>query len=176
MSIRFVALLAVAAVCCSAPASAQAGLFGFRGNACGCDVAPSCGCEVSCDPCARPSRKAKRLAKRDCCIPAPVCCTPAPVCCEATPAPCCAPVVAPAPCCAPVVAPAPCCAPAPVCCEAPVCCAPVCCEATVCCKKPGLFARLKARRAARNSCVDSCCVVVAPSCGCGIAAGCGCGH
>ena len=149
MSIRFVALLAVAASCL-APASAQAGLFGGRSSGCCEVVAPSC-CEViCCDPCARPGLLAGlrgRLAAKRCCAPAPVCCDSAPVCCE----------------------------PAPVCCDAaPVCCdsAPVCCEATVCCKKPGLLARLKSRLASRKCCAPSCGYEVVSSCGCD--AGCGC--
>jgi hypothetical protein len=166
MSIRFVAFLVVAASCCLAPSSANAGLFGHRAAGCGCDVAPSCcevvvpscGCEVSCDPCGGGrqgllARLRAHCAAKSCCAPAPVCCEPAPVCC----------------------APAPvCCEPAPVCCEpAPVCCdaAPVCCDAAPkCCKGPGLFAKLKARRAAK-ACAPVCCEVV--SCGCD--AGCGCG-
>ncbi len=68
--------------------------------------------------------------KKSCCEPAPVCCeAPEPVCCEPAPAP--------------VV----CCEPAP---------APVCCEP---CAKPkcGLFAKIKARFAAKKCCPDPCC-------------------
>ena len=166
MSIRIVAVLAVVAGCCLAPSNANAGLFN-RGGC--CDAAPSC-CEpvvccepVSCcDPCGRQGLFAKikaRRAAKACCAPSccePVCCEPAPVCCEPAPV---------------------CCEPAPVCCEpAPCCGCDTCgcdsCGCNSCCKKPGLFAKLKARRAARKCCAPTCCEVVS-SCGC--STGCGCG-
>lgn len=157
MSAKLIVGLVVAASFCFAPASASAGhLFGHRAAGCGCDAAPSCCevvvpccepvCEPACDPCARGGKLrglfSKFGRKASCCEPAPVCCEPAPVCCEPAPAPVC-------------------CEPAPVCCEP----APVCCD-----KGPGLFAKLRARCAARKS---SCCEV--PSCGCDAAPSCGCG-
>ncbi len=171
MSAKFIVGLVVAACFCWAPASASAGLFGHRHADCGCDVAPSCcevvvSCEPACDPCARGGKLRGLLSKfgrkSSCCEPAPSCCEPAPCC---TPAPvCCEPAPV---CCEPAPAPV-CCEPAPVCCDsAPVCCdsAPVCCD-----KGPGLFAKLRARCAARKA---SCCEV--PSCGCESAPSCGCG-
>ncbi len=156
MSIRFTALLAVAASLFLAPASAEAGLFGCRSAASCCDAAPSC--EVTCDPCARPrllSGLKARFAAKSCCEVAPVCCDAAPVCCDAAPVACCEP------------APVACCEPAPVaCCNVAPCCG---CEAApCCCKKPRLLARLKSRLASRRCCAPSCgCEVVASSCGCG---------
>lgn len=143
MSVKTV-VFSVLAVICLAPMSAEANFFGHRAAGCGCEAAPSCGCEVSCDPCAvDPCARGGRLRgllghRRGCCAPAPVCCEPAPVCC----------------------------APAPVCCEpAPVCCDP--CN-TCCPPRCGLVSRLQARRAARSACcpAPSCCEA-APSCGCG---------
>ncbi len=177
MSVRILALLAIAAA--FAPSTASAGLFG-RGccspaPSCGCDVAPSCGCEVapscgceiapSCDPCARPRLFGKLFSKLH---SAGSCCDAAPSCgCEVAPS-CCAP--------APV-----CCAPAP----APVCCAPApsCgCEVSVCdpCAAPRhhkLLGGLKSRLGGFKGCFSapSCGCDVAPSCGCDAAPSCGCG-
>lgn len=161
MSAKLIVGLVVAASFCFAPTSLLAGhLFGHRDAGCGCDAAPSCCevvvpscgpvCEPACDPCARGGKLrglfSKFGHKAAGCEPAPVCCepAPAPVCCEP--------------------------APAPVCCEPAA--APVCCEpAAACCDKgPGLFAKLRARCAARKS---SGCEV--PSCGCDAAPSCGCG-
>ncbi len=165
MSIRFVALFAVAASLCLV---SSASAFGHRAAGCGC-AAPSCCevvvaeptcCEVSCDPCARQGLFAKlkaRKAAKACCAPAPTCCEPAPVaCCEPAPVACCEP--APVACCEP--APVACCEPAPV----------ACCEAAPTCgKKPGCFAKLKARRAAKKCCAPApTCCEAAPSCGCGM--------
>jgi hypothetical protein len=160
---KFVFGVVLAAGLCLIPSSASAGLFGHRAAAgCGCEVsccepAPVC-CEPipvcdPCDPCAPRGGKLRGLFGKmkarhnSCCAPAPVCCEPAPVvCCEP----------------APVV----CCEPAPVCCEP----APVCCDAAPACgKRPGLFARLHARKHARHA---SCCDA-APSCGCEAAPSCG---
>lgn len=185
MSVRIVALLALAASFALAPSNANAGLFGRGGGcdsccdvepSCGCEIAPSCGCEVvdpCCDPCGgkRMGLFAKlraRKAASSCCDPcaaptcgcemaAPSCCAPAPTCC------------APAPSCG--------CEIAPSCgCEVDPCCDP-------CAKKKrggflkGLFAKCKKK----DSCCDPCaaptcgCEIAAPSCGCEIAPSCGCG-
>jgi hypothetical protein len=175
MSVRFVALLAVAASLVFAPSNASAGLFG-RGccdaapscgdcgaaPSCGCEIAPSCGCEVACDPCARPrlfSKLISRLHSRH------ACCDAAPACgCEAAPS-CCAPAPS-------------CCAPAPVCCEpAPSCGCEVACDP---CAAPRhrLFGGLKSRLGGLRGCfAPKCCgCEVAPSCcGCNAAPSCGCG-
>lgn len=172
MSIKFIASLAIAAAFCFAPSSANAGhLFGHRAAgcggcdvapscgcevampSCGCEIAPSCGCESACDPCAPRGGKLKgffsrlHAMKSSCCAPAPVCCEPAPVC-----APVCAPAPVYAPSCGCEVVADPCCDP---------------------CAKPGLFAKIKARLAAK--CASSSCCDTAPSCGCEIAPSCGCG-
>ncbi len=179
MSVKYVAVAALAACFCLAPSDANA--FGDRlGHhraagcgcdvapscgceiampSCGCEIAPSCGCEVSCDPCCSKrvgllaklrARRAARKARKACCDPcASSCCEPAPVCCE----------------------------PAPVCCDAaPSCGCEVSCD-PCCSKRVGFLAKLRARRAARKACcaAPSCCDV-APSCGCEIAPSCGCGH
>jgi hypothetical protein len=74
-------------------------------------------------------------------------------------------------------------------CEAPACgceVAPSCCDAAPSCKKPGLLARLFAKKSCAAACCEapSCCAepvcgceVVAPACGCEAPAGCdsGCG-
>ena len=162
MSLRIFAAAALAAALCLAPSSANAGIFGHRAAGCGCDAVPSCGCEIAmpscgceiaptCDPCCNsrgPGLLARLKAK---CAARKACCAPAPTCCEPAPV---------------------CCEPAPVCCEP----APVCCDVDPCCKKPGIFARLKAKFAARKSCCEpTCgCEMAAPSCGCEVAS-CGCG-
>lgn len=179
MSVRFVALLAVAASLVFAPSNASAGLFG-RGccdaapacgceaaPSCGCEVAPSCGCEVACDPCARPrlfSKLISRLHSRHA-----SCCDAAPACgCEAAPS--CGGCDAPAPsCCAPAPAPACCAAPAPSCgCE--VACDP--CAAP----RHRLFGGLKSKLSGLRGCFAPSCCDAAPSCGgCDAAPSCGCG-
>ena len=181
MSVRFIALLAVAASLSLAPSNANAfgHLFGHRAAgcdacveapSCGCEIAPSCGCEVivddCCDPCGGKKRvglfarlKAKHAAKS--------CCAPEPTCgCEIAAPTCGCEMVAPAPSCG--------CEIAPSCgCEVDPCCDP--------CAKPkrvGLLAKLKAKRAAKSCCAPapSCGCEVAPSCGCEVAApSCGCG-
>ena len=131
------------------------GIFGHHAAAgCGCDVAPSCGCEMAvpscgceiapacgCDAAPRAHRHglfARLHARKAACVDmcAPVC-EPAPVCCAPMPA--------------------------------PTCCEPVadCCGGSA---HVGLFAKLRAHCAAKKA---SCCEV--PSCGCGAPAGCGCG-
>jgi len=179
MSVRFVALLAVAACCTLAPANANAGrLFGHRAAGCGtCDVAPSCGCEIapscgceiqaSCDPCG--SKRVGLFAKLRARRASNAACNPcaAPTCCEVA-----------APTCCEVAAPSCGCEIAPSCgCEVDVCCDP-------CAKKKrcggllkGLLGKFRGRK---SSCCDPCaapsCAVAAPSCGCEIAPSCGCGH
>lgn len=163
MSVRFLALLALAAVA-FVPSNASAGLFGGccdSAPSCGCEVAaPSCGCEVApaCDPCARPGLFSKLRGKLHCfgaCHKAPSCgCEAAPSCgCE-------------------VAAPSCCAAPAPSCgCEiaAPSCdpCAP----------RHKIFGGLKCRLSGLRGCfaAPSCGCEVAPSCGCEAAPSCGCG-
>jgi hypothetical protein len=168
MSVRFVALLAVAASLVFAPSNASAGLFG-RGccdaapscgcevaPSCGCEIAPSCGCEVACDPCARPRLFSKLFSRLSC---KASCCDAAPSCgCEAAPS--CGGCAAPAPSCG--------CEAAPSCgCEVAVdpCCAP----------RHRLLGGLKSKFSglrARRSC-GGC--DAAPSCGCETAPSCGCG-
>lgn len=180
MSVRFVALLALAASFTLAPSNASAfgHLLGHRASgcdaccevavpSCGCEIAPSCGCEIDpcCDPCGgkRQGLFAKLRARRA----ASKCCDPcaAPTCgCE-------------------VAVPSCGCEIAPSCgCEVAPCCDP--CDP--CCGKKrggvlkGLLAKLRARRAASNCC-DPCaaptcgCEIAAPSCGCEMAPSCGCG-
>lgn len=173
MSVRFVALLAVAASFTLAPSNASAfgHLFGGHGAkgcdacavepscgcetaapSCGCEIAPSCGCEVTCceDPCAKKhglgllAKLKAKMASRDCCDP---CAAPS---CGCEVAPSCGCEVAPS------------CGCEVSCCEDP------------CAKKHGLglLAKLKAKKAARDCC-DPC---AAPSCGCEIAPSCACGH
>ncbi len=169
--------LSVAIALSSAPnANAFFGMFG------GCGAEPSCGCatdccepscgvaDACCDPCGsccKPKRcglldklRARRAARK--------CCQPS--CCEVS------------------------CGVADSCCEPSCGCADACgggcepscgvadacggCESSCCdpCSKPrcGLFAKLKARRAARKCCQPSCCEASCgvadsccePSCGC----------
>lgn len=155
------ALVAVVAFGLLSSVNANAGLFGKFGCNSGCDVAPSCGCEMPapvccevpvCEPsCCAPKRPFAGLIAKLHSLKASSCCDAAPVCCEA---------------------------PAPVCCEipAPSCgceVAPSCgCEVSCCKPTPirDMIAKLKARCAAKNSCCD-----VAPSCGCAVEPSCGCG-
>ena len=134
--------------------------------ACGCAddcCEPSCGCaDNCCDPCCNSCCKkkkrcglfarckARRAAKHCCCEPSCGCCEASCGCADD----CCEPA----------------CGCADDCCEPSCGCADNCCDpcCDCCCKKKkrcGLFARCKARRAAKRCCE--------PSCGC-CEASCGC--
>lgn len=165
MSVRFLALLAVAALA-FAPSSASAGLFG-RGccgsepsyggcdaaPSCGCEIAdPSCGCEVapSCDPCARTGLFGKLKGMKrgfGSCFNAPGCCESAPSCgCEIA-APSCGYEIA----------------------------APSCCDASA--PRCKIFGGLKSRFSGHHGCgaASGCGCDAAPSFGGYAAPSCGCG-
>ncbi len=191
MSVRIVALLALAASLSLAPSNASAfgHLFGHRASgcdacgcaapscgcemaapSCGCEIAPSCGCEVvdpCCDPCGgkRLGLFAKLRARRA----AKSCCAPAPSCgCEVA-APSCGCEIA-APSCGCEIA-------APSCgCEV----VDPCCDPCAGKKRggllKGLFSKLHSRKSSCCAPAPSCgCEVAAPSCGCELTPSCGCG-
>ena len=203
MKMRAILAVALAAGMISLLSSeAQAKRFG-RGASCGCDVTPSCGCDMGCstcvaapscgcdmgcapvcDPCCKPKRGGflKKLfsRKNKCC--APTCCDVAPSCgCDmgcggCNVAPSCGCDMGCGGCNA---------APSCGCDVAPTCgCEPVCCDP--CCKpkRGGFLKKLFSRK--NKCCAPSCCDVaptcgcdmgcsMAPSCGCDAAPSCGCG-
>ncbi len=159
---RFVASALLSLVAISfAGSSANAGLFN-RG--CGCDPAPTCGCEIAAPSCgcemssccdsgcgSRMGFLSRFRGRLNACCPTS-CCEAAPSCCSAAPSCGCETV-------------------APSCgCEASSCCDPC---ASAC--RPNILQNLRARLASRRACcVPSCCSaapscgseIVAPSCGC----------
>lgn len=186
MSVRIVALLALAASLTLAPASANAGLFGCRSSCdtcaptcgcemaptCGCEIAPSCGCEVA-DPCCDSGCGRKRggflkgllskfSCKKSCCDDG---CSVEPSCgCEYA-----------APTCGCEMAPSCGCEMAPSCgCEM----ADPCCDTGCGCgskRRGGLLKGLFSKLGCKKSCCDTGCDSYEASCGCEIAAPtCGC--
>lgn len=193
MSLRIVALLALAASFTFAPANANAGLFGLRGHDCGCAAAPSCGCEMAapscgceiaapscgcevsaCDPCGCSAPRMGLLARLKArCAAKNACCDAEPTCgCEIAEPTCGCEVAAPT--CGCEIA-------APSCgCEVSAC-DPCGCSAP----RVGLLARLKAKLSSMcdKGCDSGCdmgceptcgCEIVEPSCGCEVAPSCGC--
>jgi hypothetical protein len=141
------ALVAVGLLCMVSASNASAFellnrvLYGHDGG-CGCDAAPTCGCDNGCNTGCRTRCRPERCHRTRCC---------APKCgCEVT-----------------CAAPAPKCGCdndcAPKCCREPRCCRERCCREPRCCRD-----RCHRNRCCENTCgCEATCAAPAPKCGCG---------